>query len=348
MPTKTHFLTLDAMRGIAALAVVIFHARSAFPGLWFPGYLAVDLFFMLSGFVIAHAYDDRLRAGMTTMAFTRVRLIRLYPMFIVGALLGSLLAALSWPNANGADLSAGHIALATALSLFFLPNPVTTSLFLTGPLWSLFYEMVANIAYAALHRFSRLIVLIAICAVCLLGLVITAVAKNQIDLGSLLREAPWGILRVGYGFCAGVILYRLRHRMPSFRRLPTWAVPAATGLFLLLPIPRAFDGAYGIVFIAVIAPALVIAGSQVEPGPRQARVYEWLGALSYPLYAIHRPVLRITFAGGALGVPAPLIAVATIIGLMFVCPLIVRYYDTPVRAWLSHLNRRSRPGGPKA
>ena len=83
---KHVYATLDGIRGIAAALVAMRHAGALFPGWDFPNSgLAVDLFFVISGFVVASAYDRRLADGLTLGAFMRIRLIRLYPLYLAWA-----------------------------------------------------------------------------------------------------------------------------------------------------------------------------------------------------------------------------------------------------------------------
>lgn len=91
MKEKPHYILLDGLRGVAALMVLVFHVFDVCSSNIIPhGYLAVDLFFVLSGFVIGYAYDDRWQQGLTAGQFFRRRLIRLHPMVLVGGLLGDI------------------------------------------------------------------------------------------------------------------------------------------------------------------------------------------------------------------------------------------------------------------
>ena len=158
LKTKQHFAILDGLRGIAALAVVIFHFME-----WvFPdyktnfighGFLAVDFFFCLSGFVIGYAYDDRLRK-MGAGEFFKSRLIRLHPLIVLGSVLG-LLGFLLDPFASSAAYDTGKLLLLFVCSVFLIPLPMMEERFfnnfaLNAPSWSLFWEYVANIFYAFL------------------------------------------------------------------------------------------------------------------------------------------------------------------------------------------------------
>src|SRR5689334_5049584 len=166
---KHHFVILDGLRGVAALAVVIFHfmewvftdPSTNFIG---HGFLAVDFFFCLSGFVIGYAYDDRIR-GMGLAAFFKARLIRLHPLVILGSVLG-LLGLLLDPFASPLTQQPGNLALLFICSLLLIPLPVMSERFfnlfaLNAPSWSLFWEYIANFLYAfVLYRISRRLLII--------------------------------------------------------------------------------------------------------------------------------------------------------------------------------------------
>jgi peptidoglycan/LPS O-acetylase OafA/YrhL len=95
-PAKSHYVLLDGLRGVASIMVVIFHIFETYADgsprkqIINHGYLAVDFFFLLSGFVIAYAYDDRW-SRMTQWEFYKRRLIRLQPMVVMGSLIGAAL-----------------------------------------------------------------------------------------------------------------------------------------------------------------------------------------------------------------------------------------------------------------
>src|ERR1700761_8370920 len=216
LQTKQHFEILDGLRGIAALSVVTFHFMEwvyadyskNFIG---HGFLAVDFFFCLSGFVIGYAYDDRI-AKMGVLEFFKSRIIRLHPMVIMGSVLG-LLAFLFDPFGGHPELySAGKISLAFVCSMLMIPLPVIAdrsfNLFsFNAPAWSLFWEYVANIVYAfVLYKIRRgylllLTVLsaVAICWVCY---------RSGNLMGGWSGPTFWdGSARIAYSFMAGVLIF---------------------------------------------------------------------------------------------------------------------------------------------
>jgi peptidoglycan/LPS O-acetylase OafA/YrhL len=338
---KPHrFALLDGMRGIAALAVAFLHAGLGFglPVIPAHGYLAVDFFFCLSGFVICHAYEARLRAGMTFGRFFRLRLIRLYPMIFVAGLLVTAAIFMTGDSAlrNGGDLPLLIVGVFTLLPLGLLVHLAAFPL--NGPLWSLFFEMGANIAYFfEAKRDSvrpKLFISLGFFAVCLAA--VTLLAGSMIAVGfsgplSFLSGLP----RVGYSYLAGMLVYRYA---PALPRLPAWAL--ALALAALFAVPALPDhGLYDMIAVLAGFPLLVAFSARAAPGPGLGRVWVWLGELSYPLYVIHEPVLRLVFRlsrpipplAGAPALPAyggALLAILLAYALLFL-------YDQKLRAWLS-------------
>ena len=184
--SKPHYELLDGLRGIAALLVIWYHifegfATSPIDQRFNHGYLAVDFFFILSGFVVGYAYDDRWKTTMNTKDFFKRRLIRLHPMVILGAVLGAITFCIQgcekW---DGTQVSISMVMLTLLLNLFLIPAvPGSGSEVrgngemypLNGPSWSLFFEYIGNILYALfIRRFStkQLTVLVILAAVMIL------------------------------------------------------------------------------------------------------------------------------------------------------------------------------------
>lgn len=194
------FHTLDALRGIAAIGVVIFHMQLAFNPLGVPGgYLAVDLFFMMSGVVLSHAYEPRFRAGMGVVDFMRARLIRLYPLYLLGTLLGIAVTVASLHGRNSQGWGQAALLQAAVRALLFVPNfsttPVNQLFPLNIPCWSLFLELVVNLLFVAAWPLLTFRRLIAVCIVSA-GIVLVAVVHTgSIDQGSVAASLPVGIAR---------------------------------------------------------------------------------------------------------------------------------------------------------
>lgn len=164
LTTKPHYPILDGLRGVAAIMVVFYHIFEAFATspidqIVNHGYLAVDFFFLLSGFVIAYAYDDRWER-MSVKDFFRRRLIRLHPMLVMGAVIGGLMFYTQgcefWQVGT---VSLGSLLVAVLMNTLLIPatprievRGIGEMYPLNGPTWSLFFEYIANILYALVLR----------------------------------------------------------------------------------------------------------------------------------------------------------------------------------------------------
>ncbi|HVY73463.1 MAG TPA: acyltransferase, partial [Puia sp.] len=223
LTTKPHYQILDGLRGVASVAVIVFHlfeahAASPLSQIINHGYLAVDFFFLLSGFVIGYAYDDRWKS-MSITAFFKRRLIRLQPMVVLGMIIGAVCFYFQdsslWPGIHIVPVS--RMLLILLIGCTLLPVPVSMDIRgwqemhpLNGPGWSLFFEYIANILYAlGIRKLSRLAlsVLVGIAACALIQL---AVTKGDLIGGWSLtgEQLRIGATRVMYPFFAGLLLSR--------------------------------------------------------------------------------------------------------------------------------------------
>lgn len=283
---------LDGMRGIAAIVVLVFHLRQQHTLESLPyAPLAVDFFYLLSGYVVALAYGKRLASRAVTPAgFAHVRLRRLYPLAFFGTMLGIGLAALAVMKGS---VAAGDVAVTAVLALLLLPSPVFTQWPTAYPFnmaaWSLAFEAFANAVYAVIAPRLTTPRLIALLAVSLGGLAWLAFVQDGIAGGNNRANFGWGFVRVLFPFFAGVLLQRLR---------PSPGIGPAGSALLILVLGGALLAGFGkgwllsLIYVAVLFPALVWLGAQCRPGPRLAMACRWTGALSYPLYITQGPVLR--------------------------------------------------------
>jgi peptidoglycan/LPS O-acetylase OafA/YrhL len=288
---KQTFDVLNGLRGVAAIAVTVTHLSHYF-GVLHPAIVsvAVDFFFVLSGFVIAHAYERDLVGGMGRRRFLLARVIRLYPLYLLGLVLG---AAAMWTYQR--PPSQANFLATLGANLLMLPypafDPTNLDLFpFNFPAWSLFAELVANVVYALLAPRLSNRLLACLVAAGLLGLVAMGVVAGTLDLGTLRTGLAGGIARVGFSFFAGVALHRLWQVRPTRVALH----PAMLFALLILPLLVKPDGPggwlYQLAVVAIYMPLMVWlgAGSRASGGWRTACAT--LGALSYPLYVIHAPV----------------------------------------------------------
>lgn len=337
--------TLDALRGVAALAVVVFHLNlvrlepSLLPG----AYLAVDFFFILSGFVLAAAYEQALEAQLSLRAFFLKRLVRLYPMAFLGAALGLAVLLVKWWTTPVKVDPLPQILISGFFNGLMLPTFFggTASRLETfpgnGPLWTLFFEMMANLVWAWVGvrlRTTALAVITAIAGACLIVLVITFHTGN---LGFDSKSFLGGLARVSFGFPLGVIIYRRRDLL-SAGHIPYPRFLLGAALCILFAWPWGAQG-YGVpwrdlISITVLLPLIVILGTGRSGS---SRLGSFLGELSYPVYVVHFPLLAVAsglhqtvlrhFNVQVLAASAFAVAVAA-------ATLAMHYYDRPVRKWL--------------
>ncbi len=327
--TKQHNATLDGLRGVAAAAVCISHTNIALGQTpRFHGNLAVSFFFILSGFVIARAYEAKLALGLPMRRFLTIRIIRLYPLILLGTLLGLALL--------GGQFRATDLVKAVLSGIFLVPVAIGSSAFfpLDAPLWSLFYEIWANVLYAAIIRSRAAVVGCAASGAAILLLIVGR--GHNISGGYTTSTIPLGVGQIFWGFFAGVILSWLLtddrvKRLPSVP-FPVLAALLAAMLFNLTTWPW-----YSALCVLILFPALVVLGVKDLAAGSTRKAALTAGALSYPLYVVHYPIVERLRAFKAH--PAS----AAIMGLCLV--LVVSYaawtwYDEPVRAWLGRAARR--------
>ncbi|MBV9511335.1 MAG: acyltransferase [Caulobacteraceae bacterium] len=330
--------TLDALRGAAALIIVSRHCDQLLGGVVVPqSFLAVDLFFVLSGVVIANAYEARLLGGLSLWAFIKIRLIRLYPLYLIGIVLGFV--------QHEGQAIAGHAfspveaALALTLAAFMLLNFSVHAL--NGPRWTLFYEMLSNLIYAS---FIRRLTDRRLCGVIgLSALVLTcgALWRNSLDIGYRFEDVAFGVARVCYSFFLGVMLWRTRKGGARKSGPLAWLLVALCAAILLAPITGAWSTPYGLFAALIVFPAMVRIAMSIEVGPRAAKVFGLLGVLSYATYILHQPasslfevLLHRAFKLDAAKI-APYGYFAFLALLILACLAIDKLYDLPARRWLT-------------
>jgi len=359
--SKPHYDILDGLRGVAALLVIVYHVFECFD--WSPvphGYLAVDFFFVLSGFVIGYAYDSRWREGLTVGGFFKRRLVRLHPMVIAGAVIGAVCfmiqGSVRW---DGTHVSTGWVMVAMLLGMLLLPlypgAPADVrgngELFpLNGPSWSLFFEYIGNILYALLLRRLPTRWLAAVAAMSGIGLAGIALHDGYLGVGwSMVDGGLWtGLVRMVFPYTMGMLMAR------SFRPLAGvrgafWVCGVVIVSVGLLPLAFSgmqpwLNGLYDALCVIVVFPLLVWVGaSQLSTSAMTHRVSHFLGVLSYPLYAVHYPLMylfyaHIGFDGNLVAIgkmaevwPVALALPAVSIALAWLC---LRCYDLPVRRYL--------------
>ena len=290
---RKHFEVLDGLRGVAALAVVVFHFMEyiapdyshSFIG---HGFLAVDFFFCLSGFVIAYAYDGRLeRLGLAE--FFRSRVIRLHPLVVIGSILGLAGYYIEFLIRPTEPIGALRIAEVVVCSLLLIPFPVMGNRFynnfgLNAPAWSLFWEYVANICYALfLHRIRRRYLMIL--AVLAAAGIVWVLYKEGNLLGGWSGGTFWdGLARVSYSFLAGMLIYRSGWIVNN--RLGFLALSILLTLAFLFPFSERNLLSESVI-VLLYFPFLVGLGAGTSPGSWIRKFCVFSGRISYPLYMTH-------------------------------------------------------------
>ncbi|HEX7732160.1 MAG TPA: acyltransferase [Rhodanobacter sp.] len=362
MAGKDHYLILDGLRGVASLMVVLFHVCEAYRPdhpLTQPinhGYLAVDFFFLLSGFVIAYAYDDRWQA-LSVRDFFKRRLIRLQPMVVMGMAIGALLfyfqAGAAFPLIAGTP--AWKLLLVMLVGCTLLPLPPSMDIRgwsemhpLDGPAWSLFFEYIANILYAVgLRRLSNrwLGVLVALAAALLVQLAVFGRRGDVIGGWAIDPEQLHiGFARLLFPFLAGMLLMRLG------RRIRVRHAFAACSLLLVaaLALPRFggadrlwLNGLYESLCVVVVFPLIVAAGAgATQVDGLSTRIAGFFGELSYPLYITHYGLIYVYTEWVDEHEALPFATRCAAGAAVFVASIAVAYaclklYDLPVRKRLA-------------
>ena len=376
--TKPHYELLDGLRGVAAILVLFYHI---FEGFSFAevtngagdgiirtlnhGHIAVDFFFILSGFVISYAYDDRWNK-MNTWQFFKRRLIRLHPMLIMGAIIGCLaFASVGFERWDGSTAPTGWVMTALLLTMFMIPAvpglPYEVrgngEMFpLNGPGWSLFFEYIGNILYALFMRrmSTRILTIFTI----LLGIahawffIGNVSGYDMIGVGWTIDEMNFwgGLVRMLFPFSMGMLIARTFK--PSKVKGAFWI--CSVTLVVLFSVPYiASSGAislnslYEFICIAFIFPLIVWLGACGTASGTTGKMNRVLGELSYPLYIVHYPIMYIFYAwliknniytlDNCLGVAA--LVIVSSIALAFLC---LKLYDEPVRRWLTRKLMKNR------
>jgi len=346
---EVRYEIMDALRGIAAVAVVFYHfgSRLGLPETVAHGYLAVDFFFMLSGFVLAHAYTRKL-SSLSVARFALIRAVRLLPMSVFGVLIGTAYFLLRWKIQNASSDSVLQILGASGLNLALIPKlwsagATKDEVFpADGVLWSLSFEFLINVAWAAgLIRLKPQVQL----GIAFIGAMVMIYYIWEIgnaNLGWNWSTYVGGLGRTVFGFLIGLILWRYR---PIVRPSGIKPLLVTALLILALSLPL-ISRIYEIVVVILIFPLIIYLAASADFGAESAFV-KFLADISYPLYAVHLPILMALsgtlklFTRNGSHPPAFLYALSVPIILLAWC--LGHWYELPARRWLERLFLQKRP-----
>lgn len=333
------------MRGVAAFAVVLLHIGQLVElPIVHHGYLAVDFFFALSGFVLTTTYAPRFARGLTPGDFLKQRFIRLYPTFLAGVVVGIPVVFAQIYFGSGHALPMSVATVGAGFNLLMLPAPGADTLFpFDRPAWSLFFELLANVAlcYALLRITTKL--LVAVCAISGFALLFAIMRYGSADIGHNWDQILFGLSRTSFSFCLGV----LAARRPIFRATSYSAILllAALAIILQLDVAAQYRWVYDAVGIFFILPIVAILGTGLNLPPSLHRDGSFLGDISYPLYAVHYPVIQaLSFV--LLKRSHTDALTAALILLLAACSaaaFIAFFYDGRARKWLTAALISRRP-----
>ncbi len=374
MSEKRAFVTLDGLRGIAALVIVTRHAPAFFAsisiyvsrahgsplpvGPFFESYLAVDFFFALSGFVLSYAYGERLQAGMGPGRFMTIRLIRLYPLYLLTVVLsfGDVFLKL----AHG-EIETGRLLpyiTELACGLFFLPSPTSPLLFpLNPPAWSLFFELLANAFYGLMAPRLKMLWLLLIVgfagSVLVIAVCIGWLGFGSAGIGAMNDGFEWqalgaGVVRVMFSFFAGILVFRVWNVWHPRINVPPLLVAAVLTAILVANPPDRYQTAFDLIATLLMFPCLIFFGASSVPTGLLARLFTWSGTASYAVYVLQAPIYDYVqravthLSGGTPGELPWTWGVLFIVIIFSVAITADKYIDGPARNVLSSLFLKRR------
>lgn len=278
---------LEALRGIAAICVVLLHLQATFgghPAIFGKGYLGVDFFLMLSGYLMARNQEARLAGGLSPWRFMGNRYRRLWPMMALGGLIGV-------PTLLMRTSDFGQFLMLAIPNFLLLPVSFQREAFpLNIPAWTIFYELVANALHVLLFwRLGMRGLMLAILA-CLPFVVWIGLDHGNFDVGARPEHFIWGLPRICFAYLIGMGLSRWWRDEPPLAVPPALAFIAMPALFIASWALGMRSWLFDLAFVTLACP-LVLAGALRMT--RRSRAAEWLGQLSFPLFAVHMSLLQI-------------------------------------------------------
>lgn len=284
---------LDGLRGIAALIIMLYHVDMVYRvnGFFVRGYLFVDLFFLLSGFVLAVSTEKKLLAGIGAFEFTKSRFVRLWPLVAVGAGVAVVRAFVIG--------MADPITLLwwLALDLAMIPSLTGAGPFYryNGPQWTLFYELLANFLHAAALKKvpTRAMGALALIMGAWLVYTVRQHGNDTMGVSAWTWDNWWTPLpRVFFPYVLGVWFGRKYKEGMRTPVLPWWIALTLPVLGIMIVPSLPLSMANGdLVFVMLFLPFMMWNVALCDPPEALRKPAEWLGNYSLPLYCVHLTVL---------------------------------------------------------
>lgn len=342
---KKQLNILDGLRGVAAIMVVYFHLLQAY----FPAssenplhhaFLAVDFFFLMSGYVIGYAYDSRIDY-LTVAQFMKIRLIRLHPLVILGLTFGALGYLLDPFVGHAQSISATLMIIAFCFGCMMLPyqalpNRPDETFSLNGASWSLFQEYLVNIVYAIIGKKISNRLLMVMVGISSLGILFVAKHFGSLHFGwgwSHIWVAP---IRVLFPFFTGLLLFRMNLTIKIKYAFPLLTVLLLTIFFL--PNQR-MNGLFEALSVLLVFPLMIAVAAGSTVSKQSEALCKYIGQISYPIYILHYPFIDLYTHWVKRYQPGFALATVSIVALSAFFLLLAvfanKYFDEPIRQWLT-------------
>ncbi|MCB2080175.1 MAG: acyltransferase [Novosphingobium sp.] len=287
--SASRLVLLDGLRGLAAIAVMLMHDGIVYgpEGIFSRSYLSVDLFFLLSGFVLTLAYERKFAGGFGPLSFMRARIGRLWPVLACGVALGAIMAMM-----HDVLRPMASTLLLTNIVLLPLPRQEPLLYWLNAPAWSLACEFVVNLLHVLILWKLTNRGLAIVSAFAGIGLTFSVVSLGSADLGAGWDNWYGGYLRVLFAYPLGILMARTWRDRGSFSVHWLTGLLAPMAFILLLPAVNLPPEQADVLACILIVPALFwVATRAGEPPARMLPLLSWLGAISYPVYAFNWPLI---------------------------------------------------------
>lgn len=345
---KQRFVYLDAVRGLAALVITFCHfwtlilGKSPIDRV----YLAVDFFFVLAGFVSCYAYERRLLVNMSWADFAKRRLIRLYPLYFLGFVIG-LGATVIMCIRQHEPLH--QLVVPSIAHMLMLPLPyaapfagiaakASEAFPLNLVVWALAYEVFVSLFYGAIVRWLNLKVLLGVIGAFFALYSLGAYTAGSYATGNEMAHILPAICRTGFSYFMGILVFRLSR--PGAGNTWLW-LPLTIAFYAMLSLPFLEHGNRFIdaPLLLFVLPVFVYLAAKCDMPRRLETISRRAGDLAYPIYMIHFPfvcfatlaISRYDLVGWQVWAVFA-VTLALIVGLS---ALALKYFDEPVRRWLT-------------